>query len=268
MARSVTAISGRLRTARERAGLTIEDISARTKITASALRSIERGQFDRLPGEFYTRAFLKAYAREVHVPPDEIIREYEGADDTSPPDVAPAIPRRPGAHPLAALAPSEPDPPQQASRPALRLAWSSRQAGAVLVLALLLMAVAFRRGPLGHNDRPEAGAVGTSAVAEAATLPTDPAPGAVGVPDRLILEIQPTAPIWVTGAADGKRMFSRLLAPGERVRLEARQDLSFRIGNAVAFSYTINGLPGKPLGGPDEIREFQITPENYLTYRR
>ncbi|MDQ3486676.1 MAG: helix-turn-helix domain-containing protein, partial [Acidobacteriota bacterium] len=51
-------VAARLRTARVQAGLTIEDLSARTKIKPAALAAIECGDFDRLPGEFFTRAFL------------------------------------------------------------------------------------------------------------------------------------------------------------------------------------------------------------------
>jgi hypothetical protein len=87
-------------------------------------------------------------------------------------------------------------------------------------------------------------------------------------PEKLVLEIHPAGPTWVTGAADGKRVLYRLLAPGEHVTVEARNDLTFRIGNAVAFTYAINGVPGKPLGGPDEVREFQITRENYRSFGR
>ena len=70
-------VSSRLRAARERAGLSIQDISARTKIKAVQLQAIECGEFERLPGPFFTRAFIKNFAREVGLAPDEIAREYD-----------------------------------------------------------------------------------------------------------------------------------------------------------------------------------------------
>jgi hypothetical protein len=72
----------------------------------------------------------------------------------------------------------------------------------------------------------------------------------------------------VAATADGKSALYRLLKPGEQVVVEARNELSFRTGNAAAFVDTLNGVPGKPLGGPDEVREFDIRRENYLTFRR
>jgi hypothetical protein len=72
----------------------------------------------------------------------------------------------------------------------------------------------------------------------------------------------------VAATADGASVIYRLLKPGEQVVIEARKELSFRIGNAAAFAYAINGVPGKVLGGPDEVKEFDITPDNYQTFRR
>ena len=70
-------VSARLRAARERAGLTIREISASTKIRAAALEAIERGEFASLPGEFYTRAFLRTYASHLGLSPQSIVADYE-----------------------------------------------------------------------------------------------------------------------------------------------------------------------------------------------
>ena len=72
----------------------------------------------------------------------------------------------------------------------------------------------------------------------------------------------------MAATADGASVIYRLLKPGEQVVVEGRKELSFRIGNAAAFVYAINGVPGKALGGPDEVREFDITADNYQTFRR
>ena len=58
-----------LRHARERLGLSLRDISDRTKIRTSILSSIERNEIDRLPPPIFTRGFVRAYAREVGLDP-------------------------------------------------------------------------------------------------------------------------------------------------------------------------------------------------------
>jgi cytoskeleton protein RodZ len=268
----VTEVSRRLQAARERAGLTIADISARTKIGAAALQAIERGDFAKLPGDFYTRAFLRTYARELRLPADEIVQEYDAARMPAQPFAAHTPLHRGG--PGDPVSPSLPD--RAAAQPDLPSPWPQIMAvasngGVVVALAVgLLVVTVVRNRPVPDRPR-EPQVVGTSGATQA--VPVSSA-GSAGMappsaePEKLILDIQPTGPTWVTGAADGKRVLYRLLAPGERVTVEARNDLTFRVGNAVAFNYSINGVPGKPLGGPDEIREFQITRKNYPTFRR
>jgi transcriptional regulator with XRE-family HTH domain len=259
-------VADRLRVAREREGISIREISARTKIRQAALEALERGDFDRLPGDFYTRSFLKAYAREVGLPGDDVVREF---DET----FAPAQPA-PGPAPVSAPVLTRPTerPPQPAVRrspgSARVLRWPSRyNTPLVLGLALVSLVTLVSLSPSDSSRSVKAVAAGATGVAEAAPAAVATS-GHVAAPDKLVIEIRPTAPIWVAATADGNSAIYRLLKPGEHVVAEAQKELSFRIGNAGAFVYSINGVPGKPLGGLDEVREFEITRENYQTYRR
>jgi len=54
----------------------LEEIHKRTKISLSALNAIEKGKFDQL-SYTYIRLFLKAYALEIGVDPDEALEEFE-----------------------------------------------------------------------------------------------------------------------------------------------------------------------------------------------
>jgi hypothetical protein len=144
-------------------------------------------------------------------------------------------------------------------------------AGVVIAVVITILVVTVVRSRSVAPPSPEPGAVATSGVT--AAVPAAPAQTAPATPadapaDRLVIEIQAAASTWVTGAADGKRVLYRLLAPGERVRLEARDELAFRVGDAEAFTYTINGVPGKPLGATGEVRDVQFTRDNYRTFRR
>ena len=61
---------------RKQHSITLEEISERTKINIRFLEAIEEGNFDVLP-ETYLRLFLRAYAVEIGVDPDEAIEKYE-----------------------------------------------------------------------------------------------------------------------------------------------------------------------------------------------
>ena len=74
--------------------------------------------------------------------------------------------------------------------------------------------------------------------------------------------------MWITGIADGERVLFRLLEPGERITVDAKDRLSFRVGDAGAFAFTLNGTPGRPVGRNGEVREFTITRENAAAYLR
>lgn len=63
--------------ARQRRGLTLDDISRTTKIPVSVLSAIERNDAARLPQPFFTRAFVRAYAKEVGLNGDELFGTYD-----------------------------------------------------------------------------------------------------------------------------------------------------------------------------------------------
>ena len=250
-------VSTQLRAARERAGLSLEDISARTKIKLSQLQALEGGRFERLPGEFFTRAFIKTYAREVHLPPDEVIREYDASRSVAerPPDAPPVAPET--AAPV--LRPSAERDSEALTTP--------RVLGAVAFAGLVLLVLfAVNRQPQRAAEPGAISAAGTQeAAAQAApTSGSTPPPP----PETVSMEIAPTAEIWINASADGKRVLYRLVQPGERLKVEARDELSFRIGNAAAFEYTVNGARGRALGQSGEVVEFKVTPANVGTYRR
>jgi cytoskeleton protein RodZ len=248
-------VGARLRTAREKAGLTIEEISARTRIKASALAAIERGEFHRLPGEFFTRAFLGTYARELKLPVAEVMAEY---DSGRPVQAAPAQ--------------EAPAPNDGNIVESLRRFPMAGMTGALLALGFVLIAGAVvlnRPAPSAGPAAAEQGAVGTLGASPANPAPSSTAtePAALSAPATLAVEIRPSRRLWVTGYADGKRVLFRNIAAGERVALEGTE-LSFRVGDAGAFEYTINGAAARPPGGSGEVREFRITRDNYSGYIR
>src|SRR5438876_918501 len=68
----------RLREARERRGITLRQIANATKISVRVLEALERNDISRLPGGIFGRAFVRSYASEVGLDPDDIIHEFMG----------------------------------------------------------------------------------------------------------------------------------------------------------------------------------------------
>lgn len=214
---------------------------------------MERGDFTSLPGEFYTRAFLRTYAAHLGISPQAILDDYES--EHPPAQQAPAV---------------EPAWQNSVREASSQLVAAVTSTGVVVVLVVALLAVAVANRPDAPR-RAEPGAVGTAGDAASSPAPArTPAavPSAPAAPQQLTIEIQAVAPLWVTGAADGRRVLYRLLAPGERVTVNAAETLAFRVGDASAFTYSINGVPGKPLGAAGEVRDLEINRQNYRSFAR
>lgn len=85
MARSSDPLIGvgpALRKARERRGITIEEVSRDTKLAPDQLRALEGESFDEMLGEAHVRGALGTYARYLGLDPDKVGRAYaERADD-------------------------------------------------------------------------------------------------------------------------------------------------------------------------------------------
>lgn len=68
----------RLQTARLEKGYSLDELQQITKIQKRYLEAIEDGDFSRMPGEFYSRAFVKSYAEAVGLDPHLIFVEHHG----------------------------------------------------------------------------------------------------------------------------------------------------------------------------------------------
>jgi hypothetical protein len=68
-----------LRRARLAAGLAIRDLEERTRISPAMLRHIDEGEFDKLPGGIYARAWVRSVATAVGLDPAEVLRDLEEA---------------------------------------------------------------------------------------------------------------------------------------------------------------------------------------------
>src|SRR4026209_2203397 len=83
---------GKLRQARERRGISLRQIAASTKISAGALEALERNDISKLPGGIFSRAFVRSYAVEVGLNPEETVREFLDRFQGEPPPASPAAP--------------------------------------------------------------------------------------------------------------------------------------------------------------------------------
>jgi cytoskeleton protein RodZ len=86
-------IGARLREARMRAKIDINEVESSTKIRAKYLRAMENEEWDLLPGEVYVRSFLRTYGEYLGLDTRQLIddfrRRYEHPDDHEMRPIAP-----------------------------------------------------------------------------------------------------------------------------------------------------------------------------------
>jgi cytoskeleton protein RodZ len=87
-------IGNSLRAARERQGFAHSEIELATKIRAKYLRALEEEDFDTLPGDAYTRGFLRTYADYLGLDGEIYVEEYASRFLASRYDEVPARPER------------------------------------------------------------------------------------------------------------------------------------------------------------------------------
>ncbi|MBI2186940.1 MAG: DUF4115 domain-containing protein [Acidobacteria bacterium] len=242
-----------LRRARERAHLSLEALSARTKIRVALLSAIEREQFDQVPAGLLTRGYLRAYAREVGLDPEAVVRQYVAEFELE--RLTPAQP------------PPEPHDTSWETEPGARTPWAILGPAIPLALAAIFFVRMNRPAETPRPVIPPPAATAGQHVEIAAVEQTVPATQTVAPePEPLRLEIQPTAPTWIEATADGTRVLYEMVDAGARRSVEASGEMTLRVGDAGALTYSINGRPGRTLGGAGEVRDIRITRENFTEF--
>lgn len=72
-----------LRQAREKYGLSVEDVATELNLTVAQISSLEDNRFGDLPGKTYILGYMKAYARLVNCTEAELFRNFDLQEDNS-----------------------------------------------------------------------------------------------------------------------------------------------------------------------------------------
>ncbi len=75
----------KLKLEREKRKITLEEISASTKIGTRMLQALEEEKFNQLPGGIFNKGFVRAYARMVGLDEDQAVADYLQASGDVPP---------------------------------------------------------------------------------------------------------------------------------------------------------------------------------------
>ncbi len=253
-----TDVGSRLRAAREAKQLSVRDIADTTKISVSALEALEENDVARLPGGIFTRGFVRSYAAEVGLDPEQTMRDFmaqvpaEGIAEGTKYD------NRSHEHDV----------------------FQSQQRMARTVLELVLVGVPMAALLFFFGTRGVPTGTGTPAEPATAVEPVPAPPPRLDPPGRaapptpiepgpqvpLTIVLSPRGDCWVSLRLDGESVFRRVMHAGERESYEADDEIVLTIGDAGAFAFAINQQDGRSLGASGEVVTVRITLQNYRSY--
>jgi cytoskeleton protein RodZ len=246
---SSTPFGEHLRREREMRGVSLDEISAATRISTRFLEAIEKDQWDRLPGGVFNRGFIRSIARFLGLDEDSLVAEYALGNSNS----APA--------PAAGLKAQNRMPRNW--RPAVT---------AVAVIVVLLAGGIFGLHRYGddlsawiHSRYQAVRAAGKSAPepgsgALSAATAGGPAPAQV-----LTLKLQASKAASVKVSADGKIVFDGAVQPGDFRQFDAQSQFDVSASDSSAITLDLNGQTRPAIGSAGQSGSVTLTRHDLKT---
>jgi hypothetical protein len=244
-----------LRRERELRQISLREVADATKINLRFLEALENNDFDTLPGGFFVRGFIKAFARHIGVNEEAMINSYLMELGRQRGRAAPAPLSTTAMAPAPAAEPTPAPPTLAAALPASPAAVSAGVRGVIVGasllaffgLAFLLWSTVRQMGagasrPPSASPGPEAAAPPDAAAAAASPSPPEPPPRSLSV------ELGVRRRSWVRVLCDGRELVNRTLDGGARRSFECQEEVSLSASEAQALEVRINDreleLPG------------------------
>jgi len=235
-----------LGSARIAAELTVEDVSAETRVRVPIIHAVEEDDFSRCGGDFYARGHIRAIARVVGADGDALVARYDEAHGGAPSAARPV-----------------PIFDTERLRPERRRPnWT----GAMVAAIVVVVAVIGFNLVGGKEKPPEAQAAAPSATASAVAKPTTPAPHpsavAAAPAGRVTLKVSAeTGPTWLMVVdSKGKTVFHSNLAKGASQTFTDLKQLKVVYGDAGRAHLWVNGKDLGKAGTAGQVVRATYTP--------
>ncbi|MET9373450.1 helix-turn-helix domain-containing protein [Streptomyces sp. NPDC003035] len=224
-----------LQQARIAAGLTVDDVSASTRVRIPIVHAIEEDDFSRCGGDVYARGHIRTLARAVGLDPASLVEQYDAEHGG-----------RPAPTPAAPLFEAERIRPEPR-----RPNWTAAMVAAIVAVVGFVGFTMFN----GTDVRTSNGAVAEGPAPEKKTTTpttkptrtTKPAPtgSAIAAVPKDKVTVKVTAvddKSWISAkASDGKLLFDGLLLKGESKTFQDDERVDLILGNAGPIELYVNG---------------------------
>jgi cytoskeletal protein RodZ len=222
---------------RRQAGLTVTQVSQRTCIRETIIRSIERGDFTGCGGDFYARGHIRSIANAVGLNPEPLIAEY---DQTMG---APQV--------ISAADVFQPVTPVKLKE-RRRLNWT------MMLLSVLVLAVGgfLLYHHSSHSSRPTAAkqdAKQNPATGDTGSPASSPgvsaSPAVHKTSHRLDIRLKATQNCWVQlTRSNGRTIFAGTVYAGSTMTWTEHHAVQMTLGNPSGVKVFVNGKSSVPRG--------------------
>ncbi|GGK05046.1 membrane protein [Streptomyces camponoticapitis] len=224
-----------LQQARSAAGLTLEDVSASTRVRLPIVQAIEEDDFSRSGGDVYARGHIRMIARVVGIDPEPLVTQYDSEHGG-----------RPSPTPAAPLFEAERIRPERR-----RPNWTAAMVAAIVAV---IGFVGFTMFNSGDEDGPgkqvaEGPAPEKTTSEPSTTKPADPKPDpsdsaiAAAPADKVTVKLSAVEDkSWISAKSpNGELIFDGLLLKGESKTFQDDEQIDFILGNAGVIDIFVNG---------------------------
>ncbi len=224
---------------RRQAGLTITQVSQRTRIRETIIRGIERGDFSGCGGDFYARGHIRSIAGAVGVNPQPLIAEYD-ATMGAPQAISAAD----------VFQPVTPVKLKERRRPN----WTAAMALALVVIAGIFAYQHFASHPTTPVAKTRASIHNPSTAAKP-KVKASPAAAVPHHPRRLHITLTATKDCWVQlTSAGGATLFSGMVYAGNSMNWTERRNVTMILGNPAGVKVRVNGKNPVPRRSVSMVR--------------
>ena len=245
--KEMNSVGQELKKERELRGVSLKEIADTTKINIRYLRALEEDNFDMIPGNFFIKSIIKAYAGYIGLDEDVVLDHFHHTIQTKKEEIEEQ--------------PREKIPPTEVPR---KFKLFLRIAGYSIIFITAFIIIYFLVKEKNSVSISEY--TSTTELLSQSKF-SDLILNSINPSDGMILEMTFHQVTWVEIFTDGKLYFSGLKYQGDQLFSTAEKEFLIHLGNAGGFTYSINGVPGEPLGKPWQvIRNLRITSENYEQY--
>lgn len=248
-----------LRAERERQNLSIKDIERGTSIRSLYIEAIEKGEYKTLPGEVYTKGFIRNYANFLKLDADAAVKQFNEERHPDHPVAESGAQQPLQAEPAAGKIPTSPVPELHHENDFVQRVESSHHRQTLIMgVVAVLVVLAGAYFLLGGEDEPQPVKTQPSVTQQASKTSANQQaqqPSEEKKATEVKVAVKFTGRCWVSVKADGKTLFEGTVEKGETKEWTADQRLDLTAGNAGAVTLSYNGEDQGVLGKEGEVVE-------------